>query len=356
MGEKKEKPTKRKLDKSKKKGDVSKSEEIILLLTVTVTIEIILRMAINGLERLERLYVISLRLTNLPFNSAIQIITISMISELCMFILPLAGMVIILRIAGSWVQFGIVFSPSVIALRMDRLNPVNKLKQIFSGSQIIELLMNFIKFLILIYLTYQTIISRTDDIINLSRETLRMFPLMLFSIMREILHNFMILFVFLSAFDLFIKRYFFLKKQGMSIEEMRRELQDTEGNPLIKSYRKILSALLSLPSESRHVEDPPGNILKDTDVVIYDGSSVAIALSYKKNTFSLPQIVFNARGKNANYLICLSKQEKVPVIHSTVLANTLSQGKAGECIPADIIEQVAHIYTTLDQQNRISAE
>ena len=349
MAEKKEKPTKNKLKKSRKEGIVNKSEEFILLLIVTISVEVILAVSGSGIEHLTQLFRLSVSLVNTPFDVSIRIVAGMVISKLCLFILPVAGLVILARLTGSWLQFGIIFSPSSAAFKFDRLNPANKIRQLFSTSQLTDLLMNFFKFCTIIYLTSQTLFPRLGDFIYLSQNTLTVYPSLLLTVLRELFHQILISLIILAVTDIALKRYFFLKKQGMSIEEIRRENKETEGDPLMKSYRKKRST--DAAQQTRTVPPTPDAeaILQQARVVISDSASRIVVLDDEQQEMSLPRVIFKQDGNAAIDLIKKARIKNIPVINAPRLTCILTTYETGQYISHEAIAEVAKIYRTLPQ-------
>jgi type III secretion protein U len=131
--------------------------------------------------------------------------------------------------------------------------------------------------------------------------------------------------------------YEFMKKQKMSTEELRRDLQETEGNPHIKNRRRNLGRELLLSA-------PLGRSAL-ASVVVVNPTHVAVALYYEAGTTPLPRVV--AKGADAMALRIRAEAERngVPVLEDRVLARRLFRDVAVDhYIKDELIDAVAAVF------------
>jgi len=145
-------------------------------------------------------------------------------------------------------------------------------------------------------------------------------------------------FVFLvfGLVDLFRQKRRYSQDLRMSKQEIRDELKEVEGNPLMKArIRRIRRDL----ARRRMMQNVP-----TATAVIVNPTHFAIALKYEMNSQGAPKVV--AKGKN--YLALRIRQKAidagVPLIENPPLAQALYKSvDVGQEIPAQFYRAVAEV-------------
>jgi type III secretion protein U len=115
-----------------------------------------------------------------------------------------------------------------------------------------------------------------------------------------------------AALDYAHQSYEFLKQHRMSIEEVRQDYHETEGNPLFKRRRRsIAREALS----SAH--------LSQANVVVADATRVAVALFYVADDTPLPLVIAKGQDESALRIRHQAEREGVPVYEDAALARQL---------------------------------
>ena len=154
MAEKTEQPTAKKLRDARKKGQVANSKD------VTSTALLIVIFAYFGLRRdavlqtLSEMTAVPALFFNEPFQSALQHTAGACFLVGIRVLLPLVLLVFLTGIMANTFQFGLLFAPESIKPDFNKLNPMSKLKQIFSLKNLIEFLKSAAKILFLSTLLY----------------------------------------------------------------------------------------------------------------------------------------------------------------------------------------------------------
>ena len=144
------------------------------------------------------------------------------------------------------------------------------------------------------------------------------------------------LFLVFGLVDLFRQKRRYQQDLRMSKQEIRDELKEVEGNPLMKArVRRIRRDL----ARRRMMQEVP-----TATAVIVNPTHYAIALKYTMNSPGAPTVV--AKGKN--YLALRIRQKAidagVPLIENPPLAQALYKSvEIGQEIPAQFYRAVAEI-------------
>jgi flagellar biosynthetic protein FlhB len=143
-------------------------------------------------------------------------------------------------------------------------------------------------------------------------------------------------FAFLSIGDVIFTRIRHKHKLKMSVKEMKEELKQTEGDPLVKqqqsSFRK---ALLDGSLEDNVAE---------ANVVITNPVHLAIAIKYEPDEFPAPLIVAKGARKMAEKIKKIARENKVPIVENPPVAQLLYRTvNKGDAIPPKYYQVVAEI-------------
>lgn len=122
----------------------------------------------------------------------------------------------------------------------------------------------------------------------------------------------------------------------MSLEELRRESKETEGNPELRQRVRSIQREMA----RRHMmEEVPR-----ADVVITNPTHYAVALAYRDNKDGAPRVVAKGVDLVAERIRSLARSSDVPIVESPALARALSKhAEIGEHIPQALYEAVAQV-------------
>ncbi|MFN0302504.1 MAG: flagellar biosynthesis protein FlhB [Burkholderiales bacterium] len=122
----------------------------------------------------------------------------------------------------------------------------------------------------------------------------------------------------------------------MSMEELKRESRETDGDPQL---RQRIRSLQREMARRRMMEEVP-----KADVVITNPTHFAVALAYRDNEDGAPLVVAKGVDLMAERIRSLARSAKVPVIESPALARALNKhAEVGEHIPEALYEAVAQV-------------
>lgn len=130
-----------------------------------------------------------------------------------------------------------------------------------------------------------------------------------------------------------------LRKLRMSLAELKRELKESDGDPLARSRRKALHRNLIRGALAR---------VKDAAFVVVNPTHVAVALEYRPPAVPVPRVVVRAADAMAARVREIAAAHNVPVIENVALARALyADGVVGEPIACDHYVAVAEVVVAL---------
>lgn len=341
-GEKNHKATPKKLEDQRKKGQISQSEDIPKLLILLAISELILDLSSSSLQRLEQMILMPMGQLDQPFLRAMETISLNTLSIMAYFLLLTVAVAIVMRLVGSWLQFGFLFAPEAVKPDIKKLNPVTNFKEKFSGKSFMTLLLNLLKAIFISLVIYIILMPAIDILIKLTTTDIQQYWSGLISLFRKILYFTFAILIVLSVADMSIQKYFFARKMRMNFEELKKESKETQGKPEVKQAQRERAMELR--------EAPPSNqqgALKDADMLVVNPTHVAVALYYRPEETPLPTLLEKGEDAQARDMIEQARQHNIPVLQCIRLARAIYPSQVGDHIPRETIRGVAQLYGIL---------
>ncbi len=237
----------------------------------------------------------------------------------------------IVGVLGHIVQNAVVFSAESIQPKGDRINPASNFKQIFSLESLVTAIKAVITMTILAAVIYIGV--RRVGLLGVGNAVdIRPFVRTVFLAVLPIV----IWFLGMGIIDTVFAHQRHKHKLKMSVQEMKEEMKQTEGDPLVKSkQRAFRNALLR-----GTVEDN----VKQADVVVVNPIHLAIAIKYDPAENTAPLVTAKGARKMAQKIKKIARENKIPIVENPPVAQLLFRFvKVGQEIPPRFYEVVAEI-------------
>jgi len=234
--EKTEEPTPKKIEDARKEGNVPKSQDASGVASLFVAILTILMLAPFIAKHMILLfkYYFSLLGTDFSEISTVDVAIIT-IREFLFMVIPLATAVAISGIVGTVAQFGFLFTTKAVMPDFKKIDPIKGMKNLFSVKKLIEGIKITLKafttlgvgflffFLFIKQLPTVALFSLPDQLVWFKDKAIIIVFVML-----------LILFIF-ALLDIIMVRKQYFDGLKMSKQEIKDEMKNMEGDPLIKS-------------------------------------------------------------------------------------------------------------------------
>jgi len=153
----------------------------------------------------------------------------------------------------------------------------------------------------------------------------------IFSISMKILIGYVVI----AVLDYAFQRWDYEQSMMMTRQEVREELKQTEGDPLLRA--RIRSVQREMARRRMMAEVPKA------DVVVTNPTEIAVALSYTSN-MAAPVVVAKGRNLIAEKIRSLAVEAGVPIVENVALAQALFKAvEIGHTIPAELYTAVAEV-------------
>ena len=335
-GQKTEKPTPKRLRDAKKKGNVPRSKDLAAAFILTMFTVLVLVASPFMMSQIEQMVLFPLESMNLPFKRSINEITDRLILNSAYILLPILAIIIIATIAGSMLSGGWVFAPEKIKPKVENMNPVEAVKKIFSVKNAVEFLKSILKAVIFVVIFYYTTRFNLDELVKLPVCGIDCVAKIWGELTVTLLIYFAITFIIFSVFDLIFQKQQHIKSLMMSLEEIKKESKEQEGDPYIKGERRALYQEI--------VFDDMYDEVDQSTAVVANPTHILVGIYYKQGETSLPYVTFMYKDEVALKLKEYAREQDIPVVENVSLARgLLKKGKKYSAIPAEFIKPVAEV-------------
>jgi flagellar biosynthetic protein FlhB len=333
-----ERPTARRLQKAREKGQVARSKEVSsasVLLGGLIVLSYAAPDLLNVLSR-EMRDILRMHVPaeiSLSFVSGVMYAAASRIGLLLGSIMLLT---MVFSLAANASQTGLAMSWEPLGFHFEKLNPKSGLSRVFSKNGLVELIKGVAMLTVLSIMSYQIVVKYLPLYPRLVLMDVRQLVYWVSVITYEVFLRAAIFLFILSLADYAFQRHRFLEGLKMTKQEVKDEHRDTEGDPLIRGrIRRIQREM----ARKRMMAEVP-----KADVVITNPTHYAIALSYKMEAMEAPQVVAKGVGFLALRIRELAQKHQIPVVENKPLAQTLYKTvDLGRFIPPHLYRAVAEI-------------
>ena len=335
-GDKTEKPTPKKLQDARKKGDIAKSKDI----TSTAGMLVILMLAAVALpilgEQMAALVRASFEVMHEPFALAAPRLG----RQAGMTLLLVVGLVVVpVALVGALVEFiqaGPVMSTEKLKPKMENMNPAKGLKRMFSMDNLVELVKSILKTAVvgtIAWLVMRKVLPELPLLVSGRPENV---GAALWQTTWLLLAWAGGSFVLVSAMDLAWQRFSYMKKMRMSMRDIRQEMKDAEGDPHLKGQRRQL--------QQEWAQQGASNAAAEAHVLVVNPTHVAIAIAYDRETCPVPTVTAKGQDDDALAMRQAAQEAGVPVLRNIELARgLLADAETGDIVPAELFDIIATV-------------
>ena len=348
--DKSEEPTSKRLEESRKKGQIARSRE---LNTVVVTMAGIGGLLVYGgdfgqalLELMRGNFALSRDVLLDDRSMALYLLASGKMALEA--IMPLLVILLIAAVLGPIALGGWLFSPEAMAPKASRMNPASGLKRMFSTHALVELLKALAKFTVILLVALAVLSADQDDLLAIANQ-----PLEAAIINSAELVGWSMLWmacglILIAAVDVPFQLWDHKQKLMMTKQEVRDEYKDSEGKPEVKSRIRQMQREMA---ERRMMAAIP-----TADVVITNPTHFAVALKYDPAKGTAPVLLAKGGDFMALKIREIAQQHKVMVLESPGLARAVYfSTELDQQIPAGLYLAVAQVLAYVYQLKQFRA-
>ena len=338
--EKTEKATPKKRREAREKGQVLKSQEItsvLLLIATFVGLKIfgsymynnIIKFTNHSLTEYNNIQdFFTIKGINLMFTELI-IITAQIVA-------PIAAIALLVGLISNYMQVGFLFTTKNLGIKLNRINPIEGFKKIFSPKSLIEFFKSILKIFAVSYVIFSYILSEIKNINKLFDMELTAVIVYLGNTTFGIVLRAAGVLAFIAVIDYIYQWWDFEKNLKMSKKEVKEEYKQVEGDPHIKSKIKEKQRQMAM---TRMMQDVP-----KADVIITNPTHYAVALKYDKEKCDAPFLLAKGMNTVAENIKKVALESDIPMVENKPLAQGLYKNvEIGDIIPEELYQAVAEV-------------
>jgi len=342
--EKTEQPTGHKLSEARKKGQVAKSQDAsagIFMLIMFIGFMCMGKNIVSGVMNETSKRAMLYGKVNLNYETILTIFNNSAMGYI-KILCPIFFLVIVASIAGHLVQLGWAPSLESIKPKLNKINPMEGLKRIFSQKGFIEFLKVLIRTLAIVLIFRSYLMEKIPAIMTSSRMFTSDAISFYGSLVVGLAFRITLLLVVVGGLDYFLQRHLFMKQMMMTKKELKEELKSTEGDPFLKQrVREKQRELI----KKRMLDS-----VRSARVVITNPTHLAVALKYDEEIDLAPIVVAKGKDYMAESIRRVAGMNSIYIYENKPLAQSLYQSTdIGETIPPELYRSVAEVIAFVEK-------
>ena len=331
--EKTEEATPKKKSEARKKGQIARSKDVglaITMVTCTLVILLLSGMIVGNLKDTMVYFLQSGMLQDINEMSIKSIVlTVLMKAGLC--ILPVVVPIMIAGIVASLMQTGFLLTGEPLKPKFSKLNPISGFKNMFSKKSFVDLLKNLAVVTVIGFIGFLYVRDNYDKILQISNTYLPSLGGQVQDLVVGIFFQ-----VIIAAADYFVQFKFHQKDLRMTKQEIKEEYKQMEGDPQIKSKIKQKQREMATRRMMASVAD--------ATVVITNPTHLSIALKYEEGNNEAPKVVAKGADLVALKIKEVAKENDVPIMENKPLARMIyEQVDIDREVPQEMYQAVAEI-------------
>ena len=342
--EKSEDPTEKKKSEARKKGQVTRSQELTTLFMLLASIigimffskdmiEVIIDIMKNNFS-VERNTLFDTEQLFLHFKTELAAMLYALI--------PLFILMFITAIFSNALLGGFNFSFKAVTPKLNKLNPIKGLKKVFGAKGVIELVKSILKIGLMGSIAVYFIWQFNDEIYGLSEEP---FPGALIHAMELITWQFLLValgMIIVAMIDVPYQIWSNKRQLKMTKQEVKDESKSTDGNPEIKGKIRQKQREIAM---QRMMGDVP-----KADVIITNPTHYAVALQYDTKGSGAPVMLAKGADLVAMQIRNVAQANDVPIMEIPPLSRAIYYSvEIGQEIPAGLYVAVAQVLAYIFQ-------
>ncbi|MCP4020496.1 MAG: flagellar biosynthesis protein FlhB [Desulfobacteraceae bacterium] len=337
-GEKTEDATGRKLSKAREEGQVAKSIEIGSVFVLIAGVTALYFTSSHIYENLVGVFHLNFNFDIIlnPTNNEIVRLLAHHIKVIVIICIPVMLAVVIIGLISNFFQVGFVISWKALEPKLSRLNPITGFKNKFSSRAVVEFIKNILKIAIISLVTYSNVKAVFIEIQRLYDNSIGFSLLFILKVSFWIFIKVCLIMIVLALIDYAYQKWKFLDDQKMTKKEVKDEMKQTEGDPLVKSR---IRQLQTEAARKRMMAEVP-----EADVVVTNPTRLAVALKYDGQTMDAPTVTAKGAGSVAKNIRKIARENDIPLVEDKELAQNLySSVDIGREVPIELFQAVAEI-------------
>jgi flagellar biosynthesis protein FlhB len=337
-GEKTEKATSNKRREARKKGQIAKSPEVASALTLLLCFAFLMiggKSLFEGCLNIFRRSYQEYLLWDITMANTHTLFT-QLLFESVKLVIPIFGVVLVAGVIANYMQVGFMFNPDSLKMKLEKLDPIQGAKNIFTMRSLVELIKSILKMALISVVVYMVVWKKKEQLFTIGEKNIWDAIRFIGSLIVQLGMTVAVILIVLAIADYIFQKYDYEKKLRMSKQDIKDEFKKMEGDPYIKGKRRAKQRELAM---NRMIQEVP-----KADVIITNPTHFAVAIRYDLETMDAPVVIAKGKDFVALKIKEIAKENKIMTVENKPLARTLfATVEIGEQIPEDLFNAVGEV-------------
>ena len=345
--EKTEQATPKRREDARRKGQVARSSElssIAILATALLALSglgpyMFDQLGVFMIDALTNGMTVEINPTNLYLHIGSWVLGYARV------IVPIVALLVVAALGVNYAQVGVLFTLQPLTPKAERISPFSGIKRIFSSKGLVELAKSLFKIGAVVYVTYLTISADMNNLVAYMDMGVGQIFTLSGDITLTLAFRIVLLLLLMAILDYSFQRWDYEKNLRMTRQEVREEVKQQEGDPMMRSRVRNLQREMS---QQRMMDD-----VMTADVVVTNPTHVAVALKYDMENMPAPLVVAKGQRLIAQRIKEIARDAGIPLVENKPLARALFKVvQIGDEIPEDLFKAVAQVLAFVFQLKR----
>lgn len=259
--------------------------------------------------------------------------------DLTLILVRMVGPVLLALMAAAVIsnlsQVGLMLNGQNIKPQFSKINPLSGAQRLFTSKSLVELFKTLAKIAVIGTLAWQAMHDKGVMLAVLSDMQPGMAGATVTDATMAVVWRVIGAFAIIAILDYVYQRWSFEKGLRMSIQDIKEEMKQAEGDPRIKGRLRQRARALS---RQRMMQEVP-----KADVVVTNPTHFAVALKYEEG-MDAPIVIAKGQRLIAQQIKKIAREHGVPLVENRPLAQALFKGcELGQQVPPDLFKAVAEV-------------
>ncbi|OGC08037.1 flagellar biosynthesis protein FlhB [candidate division WOR-1 bacterium RIFOXYD2_FULL_36_8] len=348
-GDKTEEPTPHRLREAREKGQIAKSREVTTAVLLLLSYSVFRYFGEGSWTSLVQMgqgifSQIPASANEFSFDFASYILLIGL-KAFALALIPIFAVTFLAAIIVETMQTGFVFTGDPLSPKIERINPLEGFKKMFSLQGFVEVIKSILKIIIVFYIAWITVKKDLPYIMvlldNNPWDSLLLGGLLAYTIAMRV----GIFYIIIAFLDYLYRRWEYMKNLKMTRQEVKEEYKRLEGDPQVKQRIRDMARQIAY---QRMMSSVP-----QADVVVTNPTHVACAVKYEQNKMKAPRLMAKGMRKHAEKIRQIAEEHEIPVVENEPLARSIYRTtKVGQEIPRELYQAVAEVLAYIYKKKK----
>ncbi len=349
--ERTEEATPKRLQESREKGQVARSRELStmsLLLASGVGFLMFGDLLVSDIMGMMRESFTASRMDLLDSKN-IPLLLESSVEDALFALMPFFIIVMAAAFFSPMALSGWSFSTKALAFKWSKMDPIKGMGRLFSVKGLMELIKALAKFVLVMSIAVLLLWNQSELYILLGVKSIEPAIAQAGSLLMWAFILLSCATILIAAIDVPFQLWDHAKQLKMTLQEVKDEYKQTEGNPEMK--RKVREVQMAM-AEKRMMEEVP-----KADVIVTNPTHYAVAIKYDQLKMGAPIVVAKGKDLIAAKIRSLAYSNNIPLLEAPPLSRALYHStELNDEVPAGlylaVAQVLAYVYQLRQKQSR----